>query len=94
MNGAWPSGVGSMPEHDVVHDRVADEHDFEHPIAVGADLFDQFSDQLVERTADRVGELAIAAGVHHHVRHPAHQVFAEADLRVHPAGARQHLARW
>ena len=79
-------------EHDVVHDRVADHHHFEHPIAVDADLFDQFADQLVERPTDRVGQLAIAAGVHHHVRHPAHQVFAELDLRVHPAGARQHLA--
>ena len=33
------------------------------------------------------------AGVHHHVRDAAHQVLAEADLRVHLAGRREHLAR-
>ncbi len=38
------------------------------------------------------GELLVAARVHHHVRHPAHQVLAEADLRVHPPGRREHLA--
>ena len=38
------------------------------------------------------GQLGLRARVHHHVAHPAHQVLAEADLGVHRAGAREHLA--
>ena len=33
-----------------------------------------------------------ALGMHHHVRDPAHQVLAEADLRVHHAGAGEDRA--
>src|SRR5690606_34744963 len=33
-----------------------------------------------------------AARVHHNVGHPAHEVLAEADLRVHEAGGGDHLA--
>jgi hypothetical protein len=79
-------------EHDVVHDRVADEHDFEHAVARVAGALEQLADELVERGTHGLGQLAIAAGVHHHVRDPAHQVLAEPDLRVHPSGAGEHLA--
>ena len=71
-------------EHEVVHDRVADDHDVEHPVAVDTGGVEQLADQLVDRLAHGGGQLAIAAGVHHHVGHAAHQVLAEADLRVHP----------
>ena len=40
-----------------------------------------------------VGELHPPLRVHHHVRDPAHQVLAEADLRVHRPGGGEHLAR-
>ena len=53
---------------------------------------EQLADQLVERLADGGGELPITAGVHHHVRHAAHQVLAEADLRVHPSAAGDDVA--
>ena len=33
--------------------------------------------------AHAVGELHVAARIHHHIGDAAHQVFAEADLRVH-----------
>ena len=92
VNGAWPSGVGSMPNTMWCMIGLPTTTTSSTRSRSAPDLFDQFSDQFVERTADRVGQLAIAAGVHHHVRHSAHQVFAELDLRVHPAGARQHLA--
>ena len=46
----------------------------------------------LERVADGLGQLDVAAGIHHHVGDPAHQVFAEADLRVHATGRREHLA--
>ncbi len=78
-------------ERDVMHDRVPDEHDLEDVLAVDPGVGDELADQLVERGTHRGGELALAAGVHHHVRHPAHQVLAEADLGVHPSHARQHL---
>ena len=76
----------------MVHDRVPDEHDLEDVLAVDAGVVDELADQLVERGPHGGSELALAAGVHHHVRHPAHQVLAEADLGVHPPRARQHLA--
>ena len=50
-------------------------------------------DQLVDRRLHGVGQLRPPLRVHHHVRDPAHQVLAEADLRVHRPGGRQHLAR-
>ena len=49
-------------------------------------------DHRVERTAYGGGELPFAARVHHHVGDPAHEVLAEADLRVHGAAAGHHLA--
>ena len=42
-------------------------------------------DQPVERLADGRGHLAGALGIHHRVGDAAHQVLAEADLRVHHA---------
>ena len=45
---------------------------------------------IASRTA--VGHFRIAARVHHHIGDAAHKVFTEADLRVHQAGRRNHLA--
>ena len=42
-----------------------------------------FADQRVHRLAHHARQLLVAARVHHHVGNAAHQVFAEADLRVH-----------
>ena len=47
---------------------------------------------FVEAAADGARELRLAARVHHHVRDAAHQVLAEADLRVHLAGRGEHVA--
>jgi hypothetical protein len=46
--------------------------------------------QLVQRRAHGLRHLDRAARVHHGVGDPAHQVLAEADLRVHDARGRQH----
>ena len=54
--------------------------------------FDTSAHEIVDRGAHGVGHLLLAAGVHHHVRDPAHQVFAEADLRVHDARRGDDLA--
>ena len=42
-----------------------------------------------QRLADRLGHLLGAFGMHHRVRDAAHQVLAEADLRVHHPGTGQ-----
>ena len=49
-------------------------------------------DQPVERLAHGRGHLAGALGMHHRVRDAAHQVLAEADLRVHHAVGREDRA--
>ncbi len=41
--------------------------------------------ERVERLAYRRGHFLIAARIHHHIGDAAHQVLAEADLRVHQA---------
>ncbi len=84
--GAPPSSVGSMPKEQVVHDGIADEHDFQNVAEVNLRLRRHLARQRVQGLADNGGHFLLAAGIHHHVRHPAHQIFAEADLRVHQAG--------
>ena len=79
-------------EHEVMHDRVPHQADLEHVDRVDVGLGGQLDDHRGERLADDRGELGVAAGMHHHVGHPAHQVLAEADLRVHPAGRGEHLS--
>ena len=49
-------------------------------------------DQPVQRRPDGRRHLGRALGMHHRVAHPAHQVLAEADLRVHHAVAGEDRA--
>ena len=48
--------------------------------------------ELIDCVANHCGEFFFAALVHHHVRHATHQVFAEANLRVHHSTATHHFA--
>ena len=48
--------------------------------------------QRVQRLADGGGHFLLAAGIHHHIGDAAHQVFAEADLRIHQAGRGRDFA--
>ena len=50
------------------------------------------STRSAEGVAHGRGHLGRAAGVHHGEGDPAHQILAEADLRVHDAGRGQHIA--
>ncbi len=59
--GAPPSSVGSMPEQQVMHDRVADERQLEDVGALDAGLRREPGDQLVERLAHGRGHLRGAA---------------------------------
>ena len=76
-------------EQEVMHDRVADDRELEDLGPLDAGPVAERREQAVERLADRVGQLHLAALVHHHVAHAAHEVLAEADLRVHHPGARE-----
>ena len=77
-------------EHEVVHDRVADQHDVDDAIA-RAGRGDELIEHVAQTGADRGRELVGALLVHHHVRDAAHQILAEADLRVHDPGRRDDL---
>jgi len=48
--------------------------------------------QCLQRLADGGGHFLLAARIHHHVGDAAHQILAEADLRIHQAGRGRHLA--
>ena len=74
-------------EQEVVHDRVADDRELEDLDALDAGTHRERGDQPVERLAHRGGHLAGSLGMHHRVRDAAHEVLAEADLRVHDAVA-------
>ena len=76
-------------EQEVVHDRVADDRELEDLGSLDPGFVPERRQQAVKGLADRFRELDLAAGMHHHVAHPAHEVLAEADLRVHHAGARE-----
>ena len=79
-------------EDEVVHDRVADDHRLEDQLAGDAGLGGGLAGEVVQGGADGARHLPGAAGVQHGVGDPAHQVLAEADLRVHQAGGGLHLA--
>ena len=48
--------------------------------------------ELAQGAADRVRHQDRAAGIHHRVGHPAHQVFAEPDLGVHHSAGSDEFA--
>ena len=91
-NGACPSGVGSMPSTRwcMIGLPTTTTSSTESRVTPAASTSSPSSSSSAR--AYGAGELLVAARVHHHVRHPAHQVLAEADLRVHPPGRREHLA--
>ena len=79
-------------KHEMMHDRVADQRHFQDFAALDPGLARGFADQRVHRLAHHARQLLVAARVHHHVGDAAHEVFAEADLRVHRPDRRDDLA--
>ena len=75
-----------------MHDRVADDRELEDLGPLDPGLVPERREQAVQGLADRLGQLHLAPGMHHHVGDAAHQVLAEADLRVHDPGAREDRA--
>jgi hypothetical protein len=74
----------------MVHHRVADQHRLDDQRRVDPALGRDLGRQPVQRLAHHAGHLGIAAGVHHHIADPAHQVLAEPDLGIHHPGRGQH----
>ncbi len=79
-------------EDEVMHDRVADDRQLEDLRPLDPGPHRERGDQPVQRLAHGRGHLAGTLGMHHRVGDPAHQVLAEADLRVHHAVAREDRA--
>ncbi len=67
----------------MMHDRIADQRDFQDFAALDPGLARGFADQRVHRLAHGARQLPVASRVHHHVGDAAHEILAEADLRVH-----------
>ncbi len=79
-------------EQEVVHDRVADDRHLEDGVALHSCGLRELGGQLREAAADDARQLLSGAGVEHDVGDAAHQVLAEADLRVHLTGGREHVS--
>ena len=99
-NGAWPSGVGSMPRitwcmiglPTMVMSSTDDRSIGRSVSTVSAASATSAPTISSSADADRPSQLDLAARIHHHVRHPRHQVVAEPDLRVHDAVGGDDLA--
>ena len=79
-------------KHQVMHDRIADQGDLQDLATRHTGLARGFANQRVHRLAHNARQLLVAARVHHHVGDAAHEILAEADLRVHRPDRRDDLA--
>ena len=79
-------------EHEVMHDRVADQRHFQNRFLLDVRRCGHFSGQLAQGFAHGRRHLRRAARIHHRIRDAAHEVFAEADLRVHAPGGSHDFA--
>ena len=81
------------PEEEMMHDRIADDRRPRRSRRArrrASPASSPISASIAARTLR--GQFGLAAGVHHHVGDAAHQIFAEADLRVHRAGGGDDFA--
>ena len=76
----------------MMHDRIADQRDFQDFAACDACVARGVADQRIHRLAHHARQLPVAARVHHHVGDAAHQIFTETNLRVHRPEGRDDLA--
>ncbi len=76
----------------MMHDGIAGDRDFNDPLAGYAGLARGLTNQRLHGRAHRARQLLFTAGVHHHIGDAAHQIFAEADLRVHQTVRCEHVA--
>ncbi len=78
-------------QQNVVHDRIGDQRDLEDILDPATRFQREICEQAVDRLPDGAGQQLGALGVHHHVGHPAHQVFPVANLGIHHPRRGQHL---
>jgi hypothetical protein len=78
-------------EHQVMHDRVADDRHLQEVAHGHLGLAGHVGGEGVEGAAHRLGHLLRAPRMHHRVGDAAHQILAEADLRVHEAAGGDDL---
>ncbi len=83
---------GVEAEQQVVHDRVADDRQLDDVAGGHACPGRQRGHQLADRGAHGAGHGGRPVRVQHGVRDAAHEVLAEADLRIHHALGREHGA--
>ncbi len=83
---------GTDAEEQVMHDWIAGNRDIQDVPGFDAGLARDVRDELVDTVAHDVRQFVGCLGMHEHVRHAAHQVFTEANLRIHDAARRQVLA--
>ena len=76
----------------MVHDRVADRGHLDDAVACDAGGAGNLADQPVDRRTHGTRHLGVAAGMEHDIGDAAHQVLAEADLRVHRPRRGKRLA--
>ena len=76
----------------VMHDRIAGERRLDDVAERNARRFRRLRRKRRERLVHGLGELAIAARMHHDVGDAAHQILAEPDLRVHAAARGEDIA--
>ena len=67
----------------MVHDGVARNRHFDDVRSLNARLCCCLCDQLVHCRANLTGHLAGTFRLHQHIGHATHEVFTEANLRVH-----------
>ena len=79
-------------EQQMMHDRVADHGRFEDVFVRDARLARDVGREPAQRLAHRRRHQRGAARVHHRIGHAAHQILAEADLRIHDARRGDHIA--
>ena len=79
-------------QQQVMHDRIADEGHLENIIAATRASRATSAASAFSAARTAVGHLLRAARIHHGVGDAAHQILAEADLRVHGAAGRDDLA--
>ena len=81
-------------QQQMMHDRIANQHNLDHIFCSQVGLFSRTGDQLLQPLNHGFVHFMVTARVHDAIGHPTHQILTKADLRVHRAGRGQHIARY
>ncbi len=79
-------------EQQVMHDGIADQRCLEDVLVRNARISRHVRRQSAQGFAHGCRHQGGAAGIHHRIRDAAHQILAEADLRIHDAGGGDDVA--